>query len=647
MENISLDKSKGKIKIGDRERKILSKLKKSDTFGKLDKVKPIWDEISEYDVEDVDIGIKCSKYLNKAGKSGLLPIKDLYTECYKLNKYKQSAEIKTKREDKSQEKIGTRKAGGRRGRVGRATTDRKLTDKQDEKIDAKHSPKTMTDLLEQLYPNIDKDKIRLYAEGLSKSVDNILTTPASAEEEEKKKKEEIKRLKEQNERLKNLHIGGRQLVPYAYDVGITQDRGTQTADDEDDEVIYLEDLDRIYSTFELDDYLKQNLEQYKNIDRIPNQGEANISSNITSLVDDTKSYEHNSTIPIREDSSIPRIQDIATEIVKLKEQENQQELLNTLTQIEEDDEDIKKDLEYYSKLLEESNFDDDVIKSQEQVVLDLMKLDEDNKILQEQQKEESEKSTKENEEYLDKIKSGSYEITKEIIQKNPEGLTMILSKYSQEEQDDWWKSREVVDILGDELDELENFIDVSKDKKYTDVKVGGDDIAEPKEDKAFTLPKKADFEKKLKAIMNRNTNEQLLEILVKGLDPMEENLNQILESFRNDGNRLATPNKVIEFIELIPDERFKQSFKTIQGNIKFAPSFNTKNKILRFVKDKKQEMRLKGKTKFDTTLSNTIISQLIKNFNDFDEIYNLKPIPPSSPKEKKTLKKASKSAINI
>ena len=180
MENISLDKSKGRIKLGEKERSILKKLKKSDTFGKLDKVKPIWDEIGNYDVEDVDIGIKCSKYLNKAGKTGLLPINNLYTECYKLNKYKKSAEIQTKREAKSQEKIGTRQAGGGRGRRARMGNDAKLTKKVDEgKIDAKYSPQNATDLLQQFFPNASPDKIREITNQLSKQVDNILTTPAS------------------------------------------------------------------------------------------------------------------------------------------------------------------------------------------------------------------------------------------------------------------------------------------------------------------------------------------------------------------------------------------------------------------------------------------------------------------------------------
>jgi hypothetical protein len=180
MENISLDKSKGRIKLGEKERSILKKLKKSDTFGKLDKVKPIWDEIGNYDVEDVDIGIKCSKYLNKAGKTGLLPINSLFTECYKLNKYKKTAEIQTKREAKSQQNIGTRQAGGRKGRRARTSNDAKLTKKEDEgKIDAKYSPQTATDLLQQFFPNASPDKIRDITNQLSKQTDSVLTTPAS------------------------------------------------------------------------------------------------------------------------------------------------------------------------------------------------------------------------------------------------------------------------------------------------------------------------------------------------------------------------------------------------------------------------------------------------------------------------------------
>ena len=283
MENISLDKSKGKIKIGEKERNILKKLKKDDTFGKLDKVKPIWDEIGNYDVEDVDIGIKCSKYLNKAGKTGLLPINSLFTECYKLNKYKKTAEIQTKREAKSQQNIGTRQAGGRKGRRARTSNDAKLTKKEDEgKIDAKYSPQTATDLLQQFFPNASPDKIREITNKLSKQNDSVLTTTNTTDttytiEEEKliKKIQTLSNitLEEIKQKL-NLYKEGR--------LDVDDDLRTELSEF-DKQTIDLENA----TTFDLNAFIKKRLEEEKKklnfqrvFDRIPAPGEGQ-SANAT------------------------------------------------------------------------------------------------------------------------------------------------------------------------------------------------------------------------------------------------------------------------------------------------------------------------------------------------------------------------------
>ena len=290
MENISLDKSKGKIKIGEKERNILKKLKKNDTFGKLDKVKPIWDEIGNYDVEDVDIGIKCSKYLNKAGKTGLLPINSLFTECYKLNKYKKTAEIQTKREAKSQQNIGTRQAGGRKGRRARMGNDAKLTKKVDEgKIDAKYSPQTATDLLQQFFPNASPDKIREITNKLSKQTDSVLTTTNTTDttstiEEEKL----IKKIKA----LSNITLEEIKQKLNQYKQGLL--------DDDDDLRTEISEFDKQNidlenaTTFDLNAFIKKRLEEEKKqlnvqrvFDRIPAQGEVqSANATTTSLLAD-------------------------------------------------------------------------------------------------------------------------------------------------------------------------------------------------------------------------------------------------------------------------------------------------------------------------------------------------------------------------
>ena len=91
--NISVETSPDKIKLKSNEKKILTKIKKTDEWEKIKDIKDLYNEIKDYNIDKEDIGIKCAKWLNESGKEGELEISELYNSCYKLRPLKKKKPI--------------------------------------------------------------------------------------------------------------------------------------------------------------------------------------------------------------------------------------------------------------------------------------------------------------------------------------------------------------------------------------------------------------------------------------------------------------------------------------------------------------------------------------------------------------------------
>tara|TARA_R110001632_G_scaffold102736_1_gene211201 strand:+ start:3167 stop:5710 length:2544 start_codon:yes stop_codon:yes gene_type:complete len=118
MEEIKVVKE-DKIKIKkDNDKKVLKKLIKTDEWEKVKDIKEIYDEIRDYDIDKEDIGLNCSKYLNKVGDSGLFEIDELYNTCYRLKALRQK---RLKKEKKEKKQPKGRKGGGRGGAGNKET----------------------------------------------------------------------------------------------------------------------------------------------------------------------------------------------------------------------------------------------------------------------------------------------------------------------------------------------------------------------------------------------------------------------------------------------------------------------------------------------------------------------------------------------
>ena len=112
MEEIKVIKE-DKIKIKkDNDKKVLKKLIKTDEWEKVKDIKEIYDEIRDYDIDKEDIGLNCSKYLNKVGDSGLFEIDELYNTCYRLKALRQKRLKKEKKEKAPKQPKGGRGRGG-------------------------------------------------------------------------------------------------------------------------------------------------------------------------------------------------------------------------------------------------------------------------------------------------------------------------------------------------------------------------------------------------------------------------------------------------------------------------------------------------------------------------------------------------------
>jgi len=123
MEEIKVIKE-DKIKIKkDNDKKVLKKLIKTDEWEKVKDIKEIYDEIRDYDIDKEDIGLNCSKYLNKVGDSGLFEIDELYNTCYRLKALRQKRLKKEKKEKAPKQPKGGRGKGRSGGASNKETKD--------------------------------------------------------------------------------------------------------------------------------------------------------------------------------------------------------------------------------------------------------------------------------------------------------------------------------------------------------------------------------------------------------------------------------------------------------------------------------------------------------------------------------------------
>ena len=121
MEEIKVIKE-DKIKIKkDNDKKVLKKLIKTDEWEKVKDIKEIYDEIRDYDIDKEDIGLNCSKYLNKVGDSGVFEIDELYNTCYRLKALRQKRLKKEKKEKAPKQPKGGRGRGGGSGKASKDT----------------------------------------------------------------------------------------------------------------------------------------------------------------------------------------------------------------------------------------------------------------------------------------------------------------------------------------------------------------------------------------------------------------------------------------------------------------------------------------------------------------------------------------------
>lgn len=118
------DKGEDKIKIKkDNDKKVLKKLIKTDEWEKVKDIKEIYNEIQDYDIDKEDIGLNCSKYLNKVGDSGVFEIDELYNTCYRLKALRQKRLKKQKKEKAPKQPKGRRGGGGGAGNKQTKDTD--------------------------------------------------------------------------------------------------------------------------------------------------------------------------------------------------------------------------------------------------------------------------------------------------------------------------------------------------------------------------------------------------------------------------------------------------------------------------------------------------------------------------------------------
>ena len=143
MEEIKVVKE-DKIKIKkDNDKKVLKKLIKTDEWEKVKDIKEIYDEIRDYDIDKEDIGLNCSKYLNKVGDSGLFEIDELYNTCYRLKALRQ----KRLKKEKQPKQPKQPKGKGGRGGGGAGNKETKETDIDKSKV---------KDLTDKINKSIDK-----------------------------------------------------------------------------------------------------------------------------------------------------------------------------------------------------------------------------------------------------------------------------------------------------------------------------------------------------------------------------------------------------------------------------------------------------------------------------------------------------------